>query len=337
MARVNRLDQLIEQWGKPLQDAFLAGVYRLRSDVDIARIVERLERGDIEGAIRAVGLDPTRFRDLDDTIARAYAAGGRYAESKIPATRDPNGFRLDFLFDVRNPSAETWLRNRSSNLIRQITDDQRAMVRAALTQGMIDGRNPRDVALEIAGRLNRATGRREGGLIGLTTAQQERARNYARELATGDPAALKRALRNKRFDALILKAIKEGRGLTKDEALPVFRAYLNRSLMRRAETIARTEAMAALHASSIESMQQAIDAGQVDEAAVTKVWHATKDKRTRDTHRAMNKQTVGFRADFVSPSGARLAFPGDPLAPAEEVINCRCWMDLSIDFLAGVD
>ena len=333
----NSWEQLIASWEKPLRDAFLDGVYRIRDAAQIGLIAERLERGDVEGALRAVGIDPSRCRELDAKLAEAFAAGGRFTESRIPATKDPNGFRLDILFDIRNPRAEVWLRDHSSNLIRQITDDQRTMVRAALTQGMIDGRNPRDVALEIAGRLNRATGRREGGLIGLTSTQQEWARGYARELATGDPAALQRLMRDKRFDATIRRAIKEGRGLTKEEALPAFRSYLNRALKMRGETIARTEAMAALHASAQEAMAQAIDAGQVNEAAVRKVWHSARDRRVRDTHRAMNGQRVTFQAEFVSPSGARLRYPGDPAAPAAEIINCRCWADYDIDFLAEVD
>jgi hypothetical protein len=333
----NSWEQLVASWEKPLRLAFLDGIYRIRDAAQIALIAERLERGDIEGAIRAVGLDPAQFRELDARLIEAFTSGGRFTENRIPATRDPNGFRLDILFNVRNPRAEAWLRDRSSTLIRQITDDQRAMIRQALLQGMEEGRNPRDVALELAGRLNRATGRREGGLIGLTSTQQEWARNYARELATGDPKALERALRDKRFDATIRRAIKEGRGLTKTEALPIFRAYLNRALRWRSETIARTEAMTALHQSSQEAMQQAIDAGQVNEAAVTKVWHSARDKRVRDSHRELNGQAVGFRAAFVAPSGALLRFPGDPLAPPEEIINCRCWADYSVDFLRDID
>jgi hypothetical protein len=333
----NSWEAFIASWEKPLRDAFLDGVYRTRDAAQISIIAERLDRGDIEGALQAVGIDATRFRELDAKLAEAFAAGGRYSEGRIPAIRGADGLRLEILFDIRNPRAEAWLRSHSSNLIRQITDDQRSMIRAALVQGMEEGRNPRDVALDLAGRLNRATGRREGGMIGLTATQQEWARNYARELATGDPKAIERLLRDKRFDPLIRRAIKEKRGLTQAEALPVFRSYLNRALRFRGEAIARTEAMAALHQSAQEAMQQAIDAGQVNEAAVTKVWHSAGDKRVRETHKAMDGQRVGYRADFVSPSGARLRYPGDPSAPAGEVINCRCWADYSVDFLRDVD
>jgi hypothetical protein len=40
----------------------------------------------------------------------------------------------------------------------------------------------------------------------------------------------------------------------------------------------------------------------------------------------------------VSPSGARMMFPGDFSlgAPPEEIINCRCVVKHRVDFLAGV-
>lgn len=333
----NSWEQLIASWERPLRDAFLDGVYRMRDAAQIALIAERLEKGDVEGALRAVGIDASRFRELDAKMAEAFAAGGRFTENRIPATRDPNGYRLDFLFDIRNPRAEAWLRSHSSWLIREIAEDQRNMARQFLVQGMEDGRNPNSVALDLVGRVNRQTGRREGGYIGLTTTQQEWARNYARELATGDVAALDRKMRDKKFDARVRRAVKEGRGLTSEEAIPMMRAYLNRALLERGRSIARTEAMAAMHASAEESMRQAIEGGQVSEAAVTKTWRSASDARVRDTHRSMNGQKVAFRADFVSPSGARLKHPGDPTAPASEIIRCRCVAIYSVDFLADVD
>lgn len=57
-----------------------------------------------------------------------------------------------------------------------------------------------------------------------------------------------------------------------------------------------------------------------------KRWSTHMDGRQRDAHGAMNGQTVDSFSKFKSPSGAALMFPGDPDAPAEEVINCRCVM-----------
>lgn len=327
MAEKSWLRDLIDRFLRWLRRAFIDGVQRIRDGAQIDLIARRLGAGDVEGAVRAIGIDPAKFRELSEVFNEAFIAAGKLTETRIPPKIDAAGFRLDVLFDVRNPRAETWLRDHSSKAIVQITEDQKAMARKVLTEGLAEGKNPKTIALDLAGRINRATGRREGGFIGLTATQQEWARNYARELATGDPAALLRKMRDKRFDRTIQKAIREGRGLTAKEATPIFRAYLNRMLLWRAETIARTETMTALHQGSMESVQQAIDAGQIPEGQVKKRWIGTLDRRIRDTHHSLHWQTVDFRADFVSPSGARLRYPGDPLAPPSEIVNCRCVLD----------
>jgi len=334
----NRFDQLIEQWDPVLRRAFLNGVSQIRDQVTIKVIADLLERGDIGGAVRTVALNSVSFRALDAAILQAFEAGGVYTTDRIPALREPSGYRLRVQFDVRNLRAEEWLRAHSSTLISRIIEDQRIAIRQHLTAGMEAGQSPRAVALDLVGRVNRTTGRREGGVIGLTASQEEWVRRYAAELA--DPAllrnALGRSLRDRRFDRSIMKALRDGTPLPADMQARMVTAYRNRALRYRAEVIARTEAMTALHRSQVEAFQQAIDAGQVNEQAVTKVWHSAADKRVRHTHQALHGQSVGFKAEFVSPSGARLAYPGDSSAPASEIIQCRCWMDIKIDFLAGI-
>lgn len=337
---MNRFDQIIEEWWPRIRDAFMRAIRTMRSFAQVQRIAERLERGDIEGAVRAAGIDPVHLREIEKAIAEAYEAGGQATAKSIPPTREPDGFRLSAIFDIRNPVAEAWLLDRSAALVSGIAEEQRAMVRSVLHAGMVAGENPRSVALDIVGRINRATGQREGGLIGLTMTQQgyvDRARN---NLLSGDPARMREYLalgrRDKRFDRTVLRAIREDKALTRDEVRRITGRLADRYLMLRGEVVARTEAMTALHQAAYEAMRQNIERGVVDEAAVTKVWHSARDKRVRDTHQALDGQSVGFRAEFVSPSGARLQFPGDPAAPAAEVIQCRCWCDFRVNFLAGL-
>lgn len=45
----------------------------------------------------------------------------------------------------------------------------------------------------------------------------------------------------------------------------------------------------------------------------------------REDHQSMNDEPpVPYDEPFILPSGAALMFPGDPMAPAEETINCGC-------------
>jgi hypothetical protein len=85
-----------------------------------------------------------------------------------------------------------------------------------------------------------------------------------------------------------------------------------------------------------ESYRQAIDAGDLSPENVTGTWGATGDRRTRDTHQEMNGQNRKFGTPFVSPSGARLMYPGDTSLGAgpEEIVNCRCTKIFRIDMIA---
>jgi len=333
---VNRFDSLISSWELKIRQAFLSSIYSIRDGAQIDLIEKLMKRGDIEGAIRAVGLDPTKFRVFDSTVAKAYESGGWHTSSHLPKLREPSGHKIEIVFDVRNVSAEAWLRDHSSNAIKEIVNDQRTMIRDALRDGMEAGENPRTVALDLVGKINKTTGRREGGLIGLTSSQEKWVREYAKEVAAGDSKALLRKLRDKRFDPAIKRAIKNDSPIPAKQQEAMVRAYKNRALKYRADTIARTEAMASLHEAQNEAMKQAIEKGQVDLATVKKVWHSAGDGRVRDTHAALNGKSVSFNSSFVSPSGARLKFPGDPSAPAAEIINCRCWSDIKIDFLHNI-
>jgi hypothetical protein len=337
VAKPNSWSGLIDQWEPRLQRAFLDSIYNLRDAAHIDQIIRMLENGDVDGALRAVGIDPVAFRPFDKSLTAAYEAGGEATAALVPVVKDADGFRSVFQFSVRNPEAESWIRDYSGNLIREIVDDQRTAVRNFLAAGLAEGSNPRTTALDLVGRLNKATGNREGGVIGLTSSQEEWVRNYAAELASDDPSqALTRELRDKRFDRVVARAASEGRPLTQAEIDPMVRAYKTRALRLRGETIARKETITALHSAQEQAMQQAVSNGNVDKTAVTYIWRTAHDSRVRETHQPMDGQVRRMGQPFITGSGARLRFPGDPEGPAAEVINCRCYREPKIDLLAGI-
>lgn len=61
---------------------------------------------------------------------------------------------------------------------------------------------------------------------------------------------------------------------------------------------------------------------------VAKVWNSQHDERVRDTHQGLDGQVRALGESFVSPSGARLRYPHDPLAPIGEVARCRCYLSV---------
>ena len=333
----NSWESLISTWDARLRRAFMSSIYTIRDTAQIDLIARMLERGDVEGALRAVGLDPAAFRDLDREIEKAFESGGSATVKQFHPAVGSLGHRLIVRFNIRNPSAENWLRIHSSELIKEILDDQRAMIRSALQYGMAQGLNPRTTALDLVGRISTATGRRESGLLGLTSSQSEWARNYAEELASKNPlAALSRSLRDKRFDAAVKRAALAGEPIPAALRQKMVDAYRNRALRYRAEAIARTESMASLHQAQEEAIRQAIESGAVQSAQVEYIWRTARDTRVRDTHQTMDGQRVSRGELFITGSGARLRFPGDPTGPASEIINCRCWREPKVDFLAGI-
>ena len=338
MARTNRsFEQLISDWEPRLQRAFLDSVYNIRDQAHLDQIARMVENGDIDGAMRAVGLDEASFRPFDKSIANAFEAGGDATAAAVPAVRDAEGFRTTFQFAVRNPDAEMWLRNYSGNLIRDIVTDQKTAVRNFLEAGLSQGANPRTTALDLVGRISRSSGQREGGVIGLTSSQEEWVRNYAAELASDTPSdALARNLRDARFDRAVLKAESSGQPLERGLIDKMVTAYKNRALKYRADTIARKETITALHTAQEKAVQQAIGKGVVDQTAVTYVWRTAHDSRVRTSHLVMDGQVRKEGQPFVTGAGYHLLYPGDPSGPASEVINCRCYREPKIDFLAGI-
>ncbi|MDO4839029.1 MAG: phage minor head protein [Clostridia bacterium] len=88
--------------------------------------------------------------------------------------------------------------------------------------------------------------------------------------------------------------------------------------LRRAKTIARTEAHRIYEASSEDARQQAKAAG----AKVMKQWDATLDGKTRDNHRQLDGTIVEVDGYFTI-DGKKAKYPG-AFGDAAEDCNCRC-------------
>ena len=86
----------------------------------------------------------------------------------------------------------------------------------------------------------------------------------------------------------------------------------------QSERLVRTEATAAANFATMESATTIFPKEQMQ-----KEWIASFDDRTRSTHSEADGQIV-MANDTFFVGGSQMMFPGDPSAPAAEVINCRC-------------
>lgn len=343
MARRLTLRDILDRLEVTARDAFVAAIRDSRTDIDFAAFVAAIDRGDVNAAMAAIALNAAYFEPLSRALRDAAQAGGDHAFAEVArAARAQGGGRVVGRFDAFNPEAERLLRHRSSGRIVEIADDVRATVREVLGDAMRTDASPRKVALDIVGRLNRATGQREGGIVGLTRQQAGYVQNAKTELLSGDPvqmrAYLGRQARNWQFDPIVNRAIREGRGVAAADADVVADRYSANLLRLRGEAIGRTEVLGTIHAARDQGLRQMVEAGSIRADAITLVWDAAHDEDTRSEHRGMDKQPRKLGDPFVSPSGYRLRYPGDSElgAPASMVINCRCSTRTEMNLIAGL-
>ena len=98
----------------------------------------------------------------------------------------------------------------------------------------------------------------------------------------------------------------------------ILRKTFNHYSQFQAERFVRTEAT---NAANFGTMQSALTVFPGQE--MKKEWIASFDDRTRDTHAEADGQVVNYNDPFFV-GGYQMQYPGEPGAPANEVINCRC-------------
>lgn len=318
--------ELAAKYGPEVAQAFMAAIRDLTREVEFQKLLLALERRDLDAAMQALHIDRAAFQPLEAKLVEAFTAGGQGAVATMPAA-----VSIGFRFDPGNQRAAAIIRETAATLITRLTQGEIDQARAFLADGMARGAGPRSVALDLVGRINRATGNREGGLIGLSGPYRDYVATARDELASTDPALLRNYLtrnqRDRRYDKAVARAIETGKPVPPDTARTAVTRYSARLVRLRGEVIARTEGLPAIRAAKHEAFQQLVDDGRVEVMDIVRGWSTTEDGRQRDTHDAMNGQEVrGLDTPFTSPSGAQFRWPGDSSlgAPAAEVIACRC-------------
>lgn len=216
-------------------------------------------------------------------------------------------------FEATNIRAVDWARANRLQIGGSITYEAREVVRNVIADGVNAGLNPRAIARDIRDS------------IGLTDHQRQHVASYRRALEQGDFAnALSRELRDGRHDKALRRALAGDDALTPAQIDKMVARYHRNYVAFRAETIARTEALRAVHQGADEAFSQAVDLGQLDGDRIEYTWLAGSAPRTRDWHSSMRGQKRARGVPFVSGHGVLLMHPGDPSAPSSEIANCRC-------------
>jgi hypothetical protein len=343
---LRRLYALADRLEPEAAKAYVAALQSFANRINVAELAALIQRGDIPGVLAALNLEPAVLLTVAEALRTGFVAAGTLQADALPALPRPDAPAVVVRFDMRSPYAEEWLRTLSSTRIVEILDEQREAVRETLMEGMTAGRNPRSVALDIVGRKERivdpvtgrtrVTGPRRGGVVGLDSTKAAWVRSARAELASGDPALMRKFLarkrRDRRFDRTVLAAVKAGRPLTLAVLEKIVGRYGDSLLQLRGETIARTEMLAALNEGQRAAIRQAIDTEAITSEQVVKVWRTAADRRVRDSHRPLYGQRRRLEERFSNG----LLHPHERGAPRHETIMCRCVLYHDVDFLADI-
>ena len=303
--------KLLDDTWPGVRSEFVAAMRQARAGVDMKALEAAIARGDVDAAFRALRFDAADLFKTDTAITAAMTAGGSYQMGafQYATRRAPVGSRVVQSFGGRNERAERIARDLGARLVTEVVDDTRVMIAQTIRAGLEAGAGPLRTALDIGGRV--VNGKRQGGLVGLDSRRAGWVQNYrAKLLAEGRPQS--------QIDRMAQQ-------------------YSNKLLRQRGETIARTETLKALNAGRQEALDQLIENpnNDVQSQDVVRAWDATSDSRTRETHAAADGQVVP-QGEAFTVGGYSMMYPGDTSlgAPAGETVNCRCVVDIRIDFFA---
>jgi hypothetical protein len=247
------------------------------------------------------------------------AEGGAAADvGVLTADRDGTNRIVTMTLDAGSQKVRDFSQAYRVKLAGNMADEQLATVQSVLQDATLQGQAP-----AVTARILRQT-------IGLTPYQAGHVISFRRQLETLDPNVLGRALRDKRYDKTVSRAILQSDPLSDDQVDSMTTAYHRRYLAYRAMTIARTEGLRSAnngHAVAIEDFTD-----EHPGFSVVKTWMSTEDSKTRADHVALNgQQVVGMQTPFIVPgNGDQILWPHHPDAPLRQVVNCRCTFTTSL-------
>lgn len=283
------LAQVRRDQAKNLQREFARAARLARKEKTVDKMIQTLERK-LQDSMEARLLS-CLVQSAQQEASRSRATRGRTraAELKVAKTK--------LVFNKRNPEAERWAKTRSSKFVVEVSSDTREGIRQAISDGFAKGLT--------AGQ----TARRVRSLVGLTSKDAAAVANFRSRLEDAD---------NARVTALsgrLVVDVPEG-GLSDARIDSYTERYSDELLDIRADTIARTETIAASSEGQRELWAQGVEEGFFDPTD-ERVWIVADDERLCPVCSGLDGQSVGLQDQFRTEDGEEL--DGPPAHP-----NCRC-------------
>lgn len=304
-----RLEDILDREEVRIARLFRTAIANLKDDIDLAELADLLESGRLEDAL---GL----LQHASDQLGAASTVAFVNAGQSTAAFLTSAGIGR-VVFNQVNILAVAAMQANRLELVTEFTNEQRRATSFALINAVESGINPK------------AAARTFRDSIGLTENQWASIATYRSSLEgvgrneNRTTAALTHALRDKRSDSSIRRAIRENKPLDPDRIDKLVDAKIRKAIQMRAETIGRTEALRAVHQGNEEAYRQAIEDGTINAEDLIRTWNTRIDGRERETHELLNGQRRNWGQVWTTRNGT-LRYPGDPRAPAKETVRCRC-------------
>lgn len=257
-----------------------------RAFLDAARAVrgavdlDGLERALRTGELTAVEAELALGRLAPELMARFRPVVSRGLGLGIEAAREALPAGVDVSFTATNPESVLWAERRAAALVTEVDQSTRSAVRALVRASQAEGREVRWLAREL----------RE--VVALREDQVAAVERFRQRLVLQELPADRVAARTERYAAAQLRL--------------------------RANTIARTETIAATAAGQDRLWEAAADSGAIDRDRARREWLVTPDDvLDAEVCEPMDGQRVLIGEPFVTGTGERVMQP--PAHP-----NCRC-------------
>jgi SPP1 gp7 family putative phage head morphogenesis protein len=248
------IDKIAARLEPSLARAFLAAVATLQSGVNGAGLQAALKAGNLAEAVRAILEHPVSasLAPAAEVVREVFTRAGAATAATLP--------RVTMRFDMQNPLAAKAARQTGALLVRQVSLETKAGIRALISRSFADGLPPVKTA-----RLIR-------GMVGLTERQAQAVMNARAAWAEA--------------------------GLTGDVLDGKVERYAAKLLRQRAKNIARSESVAAANAGQLAAWQQAADSGLIQPERTQRVWSASAGERTCDRCAELDGEAVAFDEPF---------------------------------------
>jgi hypothetical protein len=301
-----------------LRRAYLQGFATLREMLPESLLARLIDTGGIDrllsDALTPAAVDRA-FSQFRTAIRSGVESSGTYFMKDVPRLAPVSSGALalatptvGIAFDTLAPGVlEAVARLQRSIMDTAVLEPVRDLIRDTARMGIEHGWGPR------------TTARYMRDWLPLGTNQARAIANFRRMLEEGDREALTRALRDKRFDRTLARALgKGGTGLSKAQIDRMVGAYSRNMVAFNAETISRTTALNAVKQGQHQAWQSAIGQAGIPPENVTKTWANVGDNRVREEHQNMPVGVGGETVPFSVP------YSTGEMVPGEFSFNCRC-------------